>query len=196
MFLALLTNSHGQENHEIQKLGIDIVLGASGHIGGDELAKYRTTVYYDYSDFTGEGSSKITAGGTVSLFIGTALYLTNVPLKLQITGGYYVDRTSDVEDLDSKFIRYPIDVFLYYYLDYIRIGAGLTYHINPTFTEDLYHTKIKFDNALGYYFDIGYIWRSITFSGRYTIIEYGFGNMPNMLKGNNWGLYITFAIKL
>lgn len=179
------------------KRPFEFVFGAGLATGGDELVKYRTVVTTPMFPGSTEGSSTLKAGGAVYLYLGGSFRFSGIPLRLQLTWGWFIDRTSDVDDLNSTFSRFPVEAFLYYQHAKMRMGAGLTYHMSPTFEEDLYKETIEFKNALGYFIDIGYVWRpSATISGRVTQIEYEFadGNYPIRISGESFGLMFTFSI--
>lgn len=187
--------TYAQEAELKRKLTYDFIIGAGGTFGGDKLAEYSVVKKNLEFSYTWEDESSVKAGNGAQLFLGSSLYFTTIPLELQITCGWSIDRTTDVDDLDSKFTRYPVDIFLNYQLYKMRMGVGLRYNINPTFIEDFYDIKIKFDNALGYFIDIGYLLRpNFIISGRYTIIEYSYGDSPIKINGENIGLFVSIVI--
>ncbi|MDH3891803.1 MAG: hypothetical protein OEV49_12025 [candidate division Zixibacteria bacterium] len=184
-----------EDAHAKKTRSFEIVLGGALTTGGDKLAKYRTYIYTQGVPGYTEGSASVTAGGRAHIYLGAAFRIKKTPLRLQLTLGWLVDRTADVDDLDSKFSRHPLEGSLFYQRDKLRLGAGLTYHMNPTFDEDFDNLTFEFDNALGYFGEIGYVWnQSFCVSGRITKIEYGFGDSPVKIDGESLGLYLTFLI--
>jgi hypothetical protein len=194
--LALLTPQAKDAQAGKNELGFDVIAGAALTFGGDEVAWYRTTVRIPgFPPY--EGSSTVTAGGRAHLFLGGSFYTPSIPLRLQLTWGYLIDRTSDVDDLDSKFGRYPVEAALFFQKSMIRLGGGLSHQLSPTFFEDLDDRKFKFDNATGYFVEAGYIHSDvIVIGGRYTAIDYSHGESSTKLDGSNFGLYFTFLLNV
>ena len=92
--------------------------------------------------------------------------------------------------------RWPIDALLFYRLPSMRLGGGLTYHINPELTGSGVVGNVfdKFDNALGFILQADYSISERHHIGvRYTGIEYKL-NTPGFqgtAKSNGLGLVFT-----
>lgn len=85
--------------------------------------------------------------------------------------GYKVS-FSKASNADVKKSAIPLDVIPYYNIKNHKIGAGITYHINPTMDWDTLGPKWEFDNTLGYSFEYSYEFTSLQLSAAYSVIEY------------------------
>jgi hypothetical protein len=91
---------------------------------------------------------------------------------------------------DITWTRYPLDVLLYYRADKLRVGGGLTYHLNPEleYDGDLANGTFTFDDARGFVFQVDYRPAPNVGVGlRYTAIDYEFEGVE-AAKGNGLGL--------
>ncbi len=152
--------------------------------GGEKLA----TATFD----NGEDES-IRAGGLFSASVGVIVNpfsTMNKKLETQLSVGYKQDSTS-AENGDITFSRVPLEVIQFYRFDNFRIGAGLTYHINPTLDGDGFAGDLhaKFDDALGFVVEADYFFGYRGFVGiKTTIIDYEIGGYE--VEGNSYGLVL------
>lgn len=80
------------------------------------------------------------------------------PVMATLVANYHVDPSAG-RNTSAKFKRAPIDAMVYYTgLETLRFGVGLSYIVAPTVkaTVDGQSETIKFKNALGQSFEIGY----------------------------------------
>ena len=76
---------------------------------------------------------------------------------------------------DVRWERFPLETLVFYRASKIRIGAGLTYHINPQLEGDgvLQGLNIAFRNALGAIVQTDYfVTPSVSVGVRFTWLEY------------------------
>jgi hypothetical protein len=159
------------------------IIGAEGTFGGDELgATY---------DNNGNELDELTAGGLIHLYGGYDFLLSNDPynsLSLRTSFGWHFDSVS-ADNGEVYFDRYPLNFILHQQFDNIDLGAGFTYHLNPTLDQsDVGQGKIKFDDALGFRIELGFPLNEqtdITLS--VTAIDYKIDNSDG-LSGNNIGI--------
>ncbi|MDL2357462.1 MAG: hypothetical protein QFF03_19590 [Pseudomonadota bacterium] len=129
----------------------DIALVATGAIthGGDDWQVART----------GAGVPVlIHGGGRAAIGAGVLWQSDQYPLATSLLANYHVDQSAGVNG-DAKFRRMPLDAMVYYTgMQALRVGVGLSYAIAPTVDVTVDHTAqtIKFDNATGKAFEVGY----------------------------------------
>jgi len=154
------------------------MLGASISFGGDELA---TTTADD--DIKG-GSGLFFYGG----FQFPLSQSGSNESGLSASIGYHYDSLS-AGDGDSDISRVPIDAMLYHVTDTYQFGAGLTYHLNPKYSENspFANGTVSFKDSLGFFVEAGIKpAKNWLVYGRYTSIEYDLGS--DSLDGSNIAL--------
>ena len=140
-----------------------LVLEAGIHFGGDELAR---------ATYTNGSTTTIDAGALFSLGVGVGLDLApNV--ESRITFGIKTDDTT-ASNGDISFTRYPIDVLFLYKTGDWKLGAGITYHLNPKLEGGgvVSGLRADFDDALGVLLEADYDLRIMYLGARVTFIEY------------------------
>jgi hypothetical protein len=108
---------------------------------------------------------------------------------------------------------FPVDMLGYFQLGLFRIGGGLTYHLFPSYTEEVHtsfgnsKTTIDYDNQLGMVFGMEFVGiRAPFFMGiRYTYIEYSPKDGPYVssqtgetvakVDGSTVGFYLGLHIR-
>ncbi|PCI43222.1 MAG: hypothetical protein COB51_11815 [Moraxellaceae bacterium] len=158
-------------------------------LGGDEII----TVEYE------EGDDGTIEGGGFFLFGGGVKYrLENSPLEVQATLGYHFD-SENAENGDIEFTRFPIDVLGFYNTGNHRVGAGITYHLNPEFSIDIdseFNDSIAFDNAVGFVTEYNYLFENnIAVGVRYTSIEYSPETFDGDLDGSYVGVTASYFLE-
>ncbi len=196
----------GQDNEEKSNLfNFDVALGFGWTFGGDRVAEYKTTTFYQGISRGFNSKSILRANGAALISLGFNLKPPGkIPIGLQTTIGYHIDRTADVSDLNSTWKRNPIDVNPYVLIKrVIRVGGGITYHLNPRFHEDLDGLTFNFKNTTGRFVEVGvgghqFAVLSLRFSQQTFEIE-DIDGAPTVfaqdLNGNGWSIRLTFLIK-
>ena len=92
---------------------------------------------------------------------------------------------------DVDWRRFPLEALWFYRLEKVRLGGGVTYHLNPKLDGSgvVGGLDEKFDNALGLVLQAD--WRfneHATVGLRYTSIEYESKDLPFKAKGNGVGV--------
>jgi hypothetical protein len=150
--------------------------------GGDDLV----SVVYDDST-----TDEIKAGELSHIATGiefSTMPSVNPCLRTEINIGWKFDSIT-ASNGSIKWGRYPLEILQFIKLENCYVGAGLTYHINPTlegsdFAEDL---NADFDNALGYLLEAGYgITEGWSLGCRFTFIDYSVNNVD--VSGNSVGI--------
>jgi hypothetical protein len=154
--------------------------------GGDELVTVT---------FTNGESRTIHANDGVFLGGGVSILNDSKDVEAEISLSYKVD-TINASNGTVTWSRWPIDALLFYRLPSMRLGGGLTYHLNPELTGSGVVGNVfdKFDNALGFILQADYSISERRHIGlRYTGIEYKL-NSPGLqgtAKSNGLGLVFS-----
>lgn len=98
------------------------------------------------------GGGRFEAGG------GAAWRSADYPVMVSLVANYQFDPRAG-SNASAKFTRMPLDAMVYYTgMEKLRFGVGLSYILSPTVkaTVDGNDQTIKFNNATGKSFEIGY----------------------------------------
>ena len=102
----------------------------------------------------------------------------------------------DADNGDIEWTRFPLEALAFYRFARVRVGGGLTYHINPRLEGSgvVGGLDVKFKNALGAVLQADWlITDKIALGGRVTILEYDAkGDFSGSAKSN--GVGVTFSI--
>lgn len=150
-------------------------------LGGDE-------VYRAWNKFTGATVLSINAGDGMVLAAGAA-YIVNPEVSIQTTLGWkYQGSTDDTYGVSASFTRFPVDVLAQYSQSNLRLGAGLTYHLNPTVSG--ISTDYKLDSGLGMVLQFDYTTEAkMTWGLRYTDLTYSKDNVD--FDAGSFGVHMT-----
>lgn len=165
--------------------------------GGDTLATVR---------FTNGDTDKIKAGGLVHVSAGVLWSPADLPMSVQVMGGYHVDDVS-ASNGDLRFSRYPIEALAFYngVKDW-RFGIGARHASSPRLKTDLngVTSQTEFKNANGVVAEMGYRFaRSFWVNARYVREDYKldrFGSggssvtVTGTAKGDHGGIYMLFVL--
>ena len=96
--------------------------------GGDVLARLRDVE-------TGEIVDQARAGGYWFMEFGGVIAFPNMPVSLQVTGGYLATNVvSNINESRADFKRYTVSFIPFYNFGRQRVGLGAVAHIEPTVT--------------------------------------------------------------
>ena len=155
-----------------------LVLEGGLHFGGERFS----TVITNY------GSRDINAGELFSFGIGVGMDLAP-DVESRITIGIKEDGVY-AQNADVRFTRYPIDVLVLKRLGGWKMGAGLTYHLNPEYVDTYSYPTItdKFKDSLGILVELDRDLGAVYIGGRLTLISYEeISNLYNV-NGNSFGI--------
>lgn len=163
------------------------LLKAGADFGGDTMA----TVTFDDGDTQKiRGNQGFYVGG------GVAIIDAERSMEYHLTAAfkfYFVD----ADNGDVEWTRVPLEALAFYRFERVRLGGGLTYHVNPRIEGSGFATPldIKFKNALGVVLQAD--WRATETLGlgvRYTFLEYeAKGNFTGTAKANGFGLTASYS---
>ncbi len=133
-----------------------------------------------------ETASGLLFGG----FVQIPLTQNNVQPVFAKLGLSYMRDSIDAEDGDASFDKFPIDALVMTQINNVKVGAGLTYHLNPTYKIDAsgFNEEFEFDNALGFIVegDLTLPNSNVEFGLRYTHIDYEINGFE--VDGNGFAL--------
>ena len=165
--------------------------------GGEELAEIR--VIYD-----DERSDEDIRSGELVSFAGGMIFPLWVPaFSIQASAGYHFDSVSTYDD-DVYFGRIPLELIPFYNFGHHRIGAGLSYHLNPELDlKDAGGPKFEFDDAPGALVQYDYSfagWNSngILLGFRYMWIDYEIDQVDgtrvsgDKVDGDHFGVHFSY----
>ena len=181
--MSILTATAASLHADVKPM---VQLAISG--GGDTLNEAH--------DADGDTTS-LTAGAGVSIEIGLDMQLTpTVPeLSTQAFVGYKYDSV-EATNGDVDFSRITLNILESYRIGKIKLGGGLTYHLNPTYSEDIDHIEGEFnyDNALGGIIQVGYeVDPTVTIGLRAMIINYEKEGTTEEKNGNSFGIFANYT---
>lgn len=175
-----------ETDNTVDSVTIKPLLAGGFTIGGDNL------VEVEYEDGS---SDELDAGDLLDLKAGFLIDLHNYPITIQTTIGYHFDSV-DAENGDASFNRLPLDLLAFYNIDKHRIGAGLSYHLNPELELEFggVNIDIDADNAMGLVLEYGNeVADNIIVGLRYVDIEYEFEGSSEKFDGSHVGIYGYFT---
>lgn len=141
--------------------------------------------------FTTGSTQKIKAGQGGTIAIGGILRPNAAsPLSLRGTIGFkYV--TTAADNANIMFTRIPLElVGGYDFANHMRVGAGLSYHMNNKFNGDGFVPDVTFDPTAGFTAEIGYKAVALT----YTVLNYKADNGES-IDGGSIGVQFLWTPK-
>ena len=167
-----------------------LVLTGELAFGGDDLV-----VVSDSED--------LQAGQLLNLGIGFDFDLNPAKTLLLRTGINYKFDAVDASNGDAYFDRWPLDLILVWRQGNASLGAGLTYHLSPSYevTVDGFSSEVDFDDALGFLLQAGFMATpTLDLGARVTMIEYEpsqpatwypSGAPIDKVDGDSFGIYVS-----
>ncbi len=162
-------------NEEISTVGLHLGYG----FGGETMVD------------TGKEELKTNAGLIFGGFVQIPLSQGNPQPVFAKLGLSYMRDSVSASDGDASFDKFPLDLLIMTQVNNVKIGAGLTYHLNPTYEQDTDYDgsyEVEFDNALGFMIegDLTLPNSNVEFGLRYTKIDYEFNGFE--IDGNGFAL--------
>jgi hypothetical protein len=148
------------------------------------------------------GGEDLQAGQLLNLGIGYDFDLNAAKTLRLRTGINYKFDSVDASNGEADFDRWPLDVLLISRQGNFALGAGITYHLSPTFEATIngVTNRVDFDDSLGFLLQAGYlVAERIELGARVTLIEYESdqpllmtnGAIANKVDGDSFGLYVS-----
>ncbi len=167
------------DTHGMMKVGIDF--------GGNNVFSIGTSTGDTDTIKANEG---FYIGGGVALLNADKTITTEISLSWK-----YASRTAT--NGDATWTSYPLDALVFYNMQQVRFGGGLTYHLNPKLkaTGVASNLSADYDNALGYVVEADYrLDRNMSLGVRLTSIKYSLENSANSPKVKGDGAGIAFSV--
>lgn len=183
MFSLLIFQSVGAQDAAQITSGATIkFLGDLGiEYGGDDLIEIQ---------FVGGGDQTMKAGQGGYIAAGAEIDLgESTPIMFRATIGLKYNTTA-AENANIRLTRYPVNVLGYYKIDNdIRIGAGITTHLGPSFKGDGFFVDDTYTSSVGPRIEIG--WKALALT--YSSVKYE--NSANQeIDASNIGLSVSFTL--
>jgi len=154
------------------------------YTGGDNLVR---------ASFSNGESESIDAGNGLDISAGFLVSVTD-QIDGQFSIGYRFDSiTASNATLDWK--RIPVEFKLFYNVDKLRVGGGITEHLSPELsgTGDA-SGSAKFDDALGFVLEGDYFFSDKSYLGfKYTSIDYEIGSVS--INGDSAGFVFGYVFR-
>jgi hypothetical protein len=169
-----------------------MVLTGEVAFGGDDL----TVV---------SGGEDLQAGQLLNLGIGYDFDLNPAKTLLLRAGINYKFDSVDASNGEADFDRWPLDLILVSRQGNFSLGAGITYHLSPSYEATIngFSTEVDFDDALGFLLQAGVmVTPTMELGARVTMIEYEpaqptvmFPSLTPIDKvdGDSFGIYVTIG---
>lgn len=166
-----------------------LVLTGEIAFGGDDLAVV-------------SGGDDLQAGQLLNLGIGYYFDLNLAKTLLLRAGINYKFDSVDASNGEADFDRWPLDLLVVSRQGSFALGAGITYHLSPTFEATISGStsRVDFDDSLGFLLQAGYLATpTMELGARVTLIEYESGSLlvltngsiTNKVDGDSFGIYAT-----
>ena len=168
------------ESAYIDKLGMSFNLDLL--MGGDVFAAIT---------FTDGTSETVKAGSGIGFGAGIT-YQVDDKIKAETRLSYLSDsasgETSGGSTLEFDFTRYPLDFMGFYQHGKPSFGAGLTYHMSPTFSDG--EDDFEFDSNLGTVFEYRYFYTKAA-SINLKMVNISYDYKDTSFNGSSFGIGIA-----
>ncbi len=169
---------------------VDGVLKAGFDFGGDTLVN---AVFTNGDTETIKANEGFFVGGGVAIFNGARTVSTEITISWKYTG-------ISAENGDIDFTRFPVDALVFYNFPKLRLGAGVTYHLNPEIEASDAGVafvgggsgSVAYDDATGFLTQVD--WRisdKVALGLRYTSLEYDLSNGNQSVDASGLGGVFT-----
>jgi len=151
--------SHAADVRPIIKAGFDF--------GGDTVVSVAVTG-------SNGGTKSIKANEGIFVGGGASILMDSKDIEVEVSVSYRFS-TISAQNGDVDWTVVPLDALVFYRLPYIRLGGGLTYHLDPTLKGSGAASGLnaKYDDALGLVLQADYVLRNrYNFGLRYTSVDY------------------------
>lgn len=169
-----------------------VVLTGEIAFGGDKLAVV-----------SGPNGQDVQAGQFLNLGIAYDFDLNPARTLSLRTGINYKFDSVDASNGEADFDRWPLDILAISRQGNFALGAGITYHLSPTYEDTIngVSSRFDFDDALGFLLQAGYLAAErIELGVRITLIEYEptqplvalpSGARIDKVDGDSFGIYVS-----
>lgn len=160
----------------------DSIIELGIHFGGGELIN---------TPYNNGDKDSMKAGELFSFDFGR-LYQHSPSWETQLTFGIKSDAKYD-QDVEVRWVRYPLNGLLFYRMAKARVGLGASYHFSPQLQGSGHASNIgeKYNDALGALFEVDFVYsKKFLWGIRLTVIEYESKKDGHVVKGSSIGFLI------
>ena len=155
--------------------------------GGETIATYRMSYLGDEFD------ADVRLGGNFFLFAGARFFWPRTRLGVLAQGGAFAGGVGDYES-SADLTRWPVEAIGFYEAGRVRLGAGVTRHINPKFQEKgIGDRRLDFEDATGTVYQAELLLGRWTLGTRFVAIDYRYRGLT--LDADHWGLFGSFRFR-
>ncbi|OGI64710.1 MAG: hypothetical protein A2W18_06805 [Candidatus Muproteobacteria bacterium RBG_16_60_9] len=145
------------------------------------------------ASFSGGGTDKIKANQGFFFGGGASIVNDAKDIETEITLSYKVDEIV-ASNGDFSWTRWPVEALLFYRWPTVRLGGGLTYHLNPHFEGSALGISVdsSFKNALGFVLQAD--WRlaeRVNLGLRYTTLDYELEGSGVKFNSDGFGIVLS-----
>ena len=179
LFVAAISPAIALDTGFAYKLGYDS--------GGDTLV---TAVFANGDTSDIKANRGLFFGGGVSIVNATK------DVETEITLSYKIDDIT-ASNGDITWSRWPLDVLVFYRTPAVRMGGGITYHLNPDLTGSgvVSGLNVNFKDSLGLVMQVD--WRvseRLNIGVRYTALDYELEGSSTSIKSNGIGIVLSGSL--
>lgn len=129
------------------------------------------------------------------LFLGGGVSLLNDArnVETEITLSYKIDDIT-ASNGDVTWSRWPLEALVFYRTPKVRVGGGITYHLNPDLTGSGVASglNVNFKNSLGLVAQADWrVSKSFNLGLRYTAMDYELEGPSTSVKSNGIGIVLS-----
>jgi peptidoglycan hydrolase-like protein with peptidoglycan-binding domain len=142
--------------------------------------------------------SDIEFGGLVDAALGLNIRLRELPISIQVTGGYRIEE-DDRDNGKARVSAIPVNLTAFYNFDKIRLGLGAVGHIDPTQYFEVAGTTQQdrtLKDALGGALEVAYApanGSTFMVGLRYEGIEYEIPGQTDKVDASTTGVFVGFG---
>jgi peptidoglycan hydrolase-like protein with peptidoglycan-binding domain len=142
--------------------------------------------------------SDIDYGGLVDAALGLNVRLRELPISIQLTGGYRVEE-DDRDNGKARVSAIPVNLTAFYNFDKVRLGLGAVGHFDPTQYFEVAGTTRQdrtLKDAFGAAFEVAYApvdGSTFMIGLRYEGIEYDIRGQTDKVDASTTGVFVGFG---
>lgn len=146
--------------------------------------------------FVGGDTEKIKANDGLYFGAGVSMVNDAKDVETEFSLSYKFDEITGSNG-DLTFSRLPLDALVFYRLPSVRLGGGVTYHINPDLDGSgvVGGLNVKFEDALGFVLQAD--WRlteKMNLGLRYTVLDYEVEGTGGKVDSNGIGIVFSGSL--
>jgi hypothetical protein len=153
--------------------------------GGDTLVE---VAFIDGSTDSVKANEGLYIGG------GASIVTDSREWEIELSLGYKFSMIN-ASNGDIEFTRLPLEALVFYRFDRVRVGGGVTYHLNPELDGSgvVSPLNVKFDDALGFVLQADFlVTEKMAIGMRYTNLKYEVEGVAASAKSDGVGFTFSY----